>query len=68
MTKEKTQNQIKTHNIVIKDESLIRYYSSELGTSNVREFMMQRIEDSPTYIVLFATGLLLMIGTNPFAV
>jgi len=44
------------------------YYLNELVTKNNTHFFLQRIQDSHTYILLFPTGFLMMIGTNPFTV
>jgi hypothetical protein len=63
--KQVDESNINKQSVIIKDESLIKYYSCDLANKEIKPFLLQRIDDSTTYIVLFATGLLLMMGTNP---
>lgn len=49
----------------IKDESLVQYYDNRTGRA-LTPIFCQRIVDSPTYILIFPTGLLLQVGINPF--
>ena len=53
--------------IPIKDDQLIQYYNNEQNRQ-LKSIFVQRISDSSTYVILFPTGLLFMLSTNPLGI
>lgn len=45
----------------LQDERLLQYYQNDAG-KKVKSVFVQRISDSNTYVVLFPTGLLLIVN------
>lgn len=54
--------------ITFNDANLILYYSMETHVRDLKKFFMERIDDSQVYIILFPTGLLLMVSINPLTI
>ena len=52
---------------MIKDDQLNSYYENEQNRQ-LKSIFVQRISDSSTYVILFPTGLLLMVSYNPLAI
>jgi hypothetical protein len=57
----------KEQSISIEDESLKNYYMNRYERKLVR-FFIHKISDSNTYIIIFPTGLLLMVAYNPMTI
>lgn len=51
----------------MKEESLAAYYENPQSRS-IKPFFLQRMADSNTYLLIFPTGLLLLLSAAPLAV
>ena len=54
--------------ITFNDANLILYYQNDTHARDLKKFFMERIDDSQVYIILFPTGLLLMVSINPLTI
>jgi hypothetical protein len=63
--KKTRQMKTKDQNIIFRDDALIKYYENKNGRK-IKEFFIQRLLDTGTYLVIFPTGLLLLLSLFPF--
>lgn len=52
--------------IAIKDDNLLNYYMDSFLDSKQQSFFIQRLMYSNTYLIIFPTGILMLVNTNPF--
>ena len=52
--------------VIFKDEALINYYNNE-EQRLIKPFFIQRIIDSGLYLIIFPSGLLMLIGFTPLS-
>ena len=65
--KKKKSIKIKEQAIYFKDDGVASYYQNEHDRS-LKSIFVQRIKDSGMYILLFPTGLLMLLSTNLFQI
>ena len=53
--------------VIFKDEALINYYNND-EQRLIKPFFIQRIIDSGLYLIIFPSGLLMLIGFTPLSI